>query len=94
MIDDKLLARLEKLSSLKIEDSKRESFKKELQEIVGFVENLNELDLEGLPSSFNMQDSGTPLREDTPVQSDVITKVLKHAPKVSENMFEVPKIIN
>ncbi|CAA6812475.1 MAG: Unknown protein, partial [uncultured Campylobacterales bacterium] len=41
MIDDKLLARLEKLSNLKIEDSKREEFKNQLEEIVGFVENLN-----------------------------------------------------
>ncbi|CAA6802007.1 MAG: Unknown protein [uncultured Campylobacterales bacterium] len=93
MIDDKLLARLEKLSNLKIEDSKREEFKNQLEEIVGFVENLNELELDGLKSSFSMQDIGTTLREDNVNKSDVIKSILKNAPSVSDNMFEVPKIL-
>jgi len=44
-IDDTLLNKLEKLSALQISDEKREEVKKQLSEIVSFVDILNELDL-------------------------------------------------
>lgn len=44
-IDDALLSKLEKLSSLKTNDDKREEIKRQLSEIVSFVDVLNELDL-------------------------------------------------
>ena len=44
-IDDTLLNKLEKLSALQINDEKREEIKKQLSEIVSFVDVLNELDL-------------------------------------------------
>ena len=47
IIDDALLSKLERLSALKIPDEKREEFKGQLNNIVDFVEILNELSLEG-----------------------------------------------
>lgn len=43
-IDDTLLNKLEKLSALQINDEKREEIKKQLSEIVSFVDILNELE--------------------------------------------------
>ena len=93
-IDDKTLERLEKLSKVTIDDEKRESFKKELAEIVDFVENLNELDLENEKASFDLQKKGTPLRADEVQNSNIIKDLLKDSPKVEDTSFIVPKIIN
>jgi len=93
-VDDTLLQKLEKLSSLKIEDSKRQSMISEIGKIVDFVENLNELDLDNEEASFSTIAGGTPFREDTPQSnSEVIETILEHAPKREGGFFVVPKII-
>jgi aspartyl-tRNA(Asn)/glutamyl-tRNA(Gln) amidotransferase subunit C len=93
-VDDALLSRLEKLSYLKINDNKREEIIEQLSEIVGFVDNLSELDTDGVDANFAMSDSATPLREDTPQCDPQIHKdILTHAPKSADDFFVVPKII-
>ena len=93
-IDDALLTKLEKLSFLKISDDKREEIVEQLSEIVSFVDNLSELNTDGVESVFAMSDKETPLREDT-VQSKptVGEDILTHAPQSADNFFIVPKII-
>lgn len=93
-LDDKLLSKLEKLSSLRIEDDKRESTIQEISKIVDFVENLNQLDLNDKDASFSTIEGGTPFREDIPANDPTIVKtILDHAPKARDGFFIVPKII-
>ncbi len=89
-INDELLNKLEKLSSLKIAPEKRDETKAQLSEIVGFVEILNELDLTKVENSSTC---ATPFRQDTAKRDFVINEVLKNAPARAENFFCVPKII-
>ena len=94
LIDDAVLENLEKLSMLKIDKDKKEALKRELSEIVSYVENLNELDTSNLDSFFSTLSGGTPLRVDTPVKNPEIPKdILAHAPKAEDDFFIVPKII-
>jgi len=90
-IDIKLIQRLENLSMLEVSD--KEKMAKDLEEIVEFVEMLNELDTSNIDATFSTLDNPTPLREDEPKRSDVIKEVLKHAPKAKDGYFIVPKII-
>jgi aspartyl-tRNA(Asn)/glutamyl-tRNA(Gln) amidotransferase subunit C len=93
-IDDTLLQKLEKLSSLKISDDKREGVIGQLSEIVSFVEILNELNLDNEEATFTTLSGGTPLREDIPrVSPHIIETILKHAPMRDNGFFVVPKII-
>ena len=92
-IDDTLLNKLEKLSSLKISDEKREVVKSQLGDILNFVDILNELDLSHEKAVVSSIDGGTPLREDVEIKSDVVDIVLKNAPSTTGNFFVVPKII-
>ncbi|NPA55889.1 MAG: Asp-tRNA(Asn)/Glu-tRNA(Gln) amidotransferase subunit GatC, partial [Epsilonproteobacteria bacterium] len=61
--------------------------------IVEFVEILNEVNTDGIEATFNTLSATTRLREDEPHDSDVISSVLQHAPKVDGTYFLVPKII-
>ncbi len=93
-IDETLLTKLEKLSALHIEESKRDQTIKEIGKIVDFVENLNQLDLNDKDASFSTIEGGTPFREDQPTNDPtVIETILSHAPKAEEGFFIVPKII-
>lgn len=93
-VDDTLLAKLEKLSSLKVEDSKREKMKQDIGSMIDFVQNLNEIDVSGVEATFSTITGGTPLREDI-VKTDIelSNHILKHAPKSEDGYFIVPKII-
>ena len=90
-IDEKLLGKLEKLSMIKIDE--KGSMINELNQIVEFVEILNEVDTDNVDATFNVLNSATPLREDIPVNNDSINTILEYAPKKEGNYFIVPKII-
>ena len=93
-VDDALLTKLEKLSFLHVSDDKRTEIVSQLSEIVSFVDNLSELNTEGVDDTFAMSDRATPLREDIPSSNASISEdILKHAPKSADNFFIVPKII-
>jgi len=93
-VDDTLLAKLEKLSYLKIDEEKREEIKEQLSEIVSFVDNLSELDTEGVDDKFAMDDRATFTREDKPFcDTKVNDEILQNSPNSAEHFFVVPKII-
>lgn len=93
-VDNALLTRLEKLSFLKVSDDKREEIINQLSEIVSFVDNLSELDTDGVDDKFAMSDTPTYVREDTPLcNTSVNDDILKHAPLSGNHFFIVPKII-
>lgn len=93
-IDDKVLQKLEKLSALRIEDSKRQEVKEQLTSILSYIDNLSELDTDALDSSFSTLEGGTPLRTDIPRDNnDIAYKILSHAPNSQDDFFVVPAII-
>jgi aspartyl-tRNA(Asn)/glutamyl-tRNA(Gln) amidotransferase subunit C len=93
-VDDALIAKLEKLSMLKVDEEKKESIKKELAEILNFVENLNDIDVSKVAATFTTLKGGTPLREDTPKKDETLSgAILNNAPRSEDNFFIVPKII-
>jgi len=93
-VDDKLIEKLEKLSSLKLDSSKKEKMKNDLTEMLEFVENLNDIDVSNVEATFSTVSGGTPLREDISSQDLELSKyILKHSPKSEDGYFIVPKII-
>ena len=93
-VDDKLIAKLAKLSSLEIDNTRKETLKTELADIINFVDNLREIDVSGIEATFSTIEGGTPLREDVSNQNlELSNHILKHAPKSEDGYFIVPKII-
>jgi aspartyl-tRNA(Asn)/glutamyl-tRNA(Gln) amidotransferase subunit C len=93
-VDDALLTKLEKLSFLKVSDDKRGEILNQLSEIVSFVDNLSELNTDGVDDKFAMNNASTFLREDVAsCNTSINESILKHAPLSGDNFFIVPKII-
>jgi len=94
LVDDALLKKLEKLSSLKLEESEKEKMKSDISQMIEFVQNLNDIDVSNIEATFSTVTGGTPLREDEPIQNLELSKsILKNAPKSEDSYFVVPKIL-
>ncbi len=94
-IDDNVLAKLEKLSALHIEDSKREEIKSQLSTVLTYIDNLNELNTDELDGSFSTLSGGTPLRADTLREPHSLSaEILSRAPQSQDDFFIVPAIID
>jgi len=94
-VDDALLSKLEKLSFLKVSDDKRDEIKGQLSEIMNFVDNLSELNTDGIDDNFAMSDMATPLRADSAISNaSVNDDILKNSPNSADHFFIVPKIID
>ena len=93
-VDDILLSKLEKLSFLKIEENKREEIINQLSEIVSFVDNLSELNTDGIDDKFAMNNNATFTREDVAkCDTHINDNLIKNAPNSADHFFIVPKII-
>ena len=93
-IDNTILEKLEKLSHLRIDESKKPEVIGQLSEILAYIENLNELDTDHLDASFSTLEGGTPMREDIPrKQPEIAQDILTHAPRHEDDFFVVPAII-
>ena len=93
-IDENLLQRLEKLSYLQIPEDQRAEMIAQLSEIVSFVDNLSELNTDGVNPTFSMNNDATYLREDDgSVNRSIKDDILSNAPKSKDHFFIVPKII-
>ncbi len=93
-VDDALLTKLEKLSFLKVNDDKRDEIKEQLSEIMTFVDNLGELNTDGVDDKFAMSDNPTILRDDSvSCNAQINDDLIKNAPQSGDHFFIVPKII-
>ncbi len=93
-IDDKTIDKLARLSSLKIDEKDKHSLAVELEEIVQFVNNLKDIDVSHVSSTFTTIEGGLPLRADEVVSNpDFGAKLLCNAPKSDDGYFIVPNIL-
>ncbi len=93
-IDNTTIDKLAKLSSLTIKDDKKEQLGKELADIVGFVENLNEIDVSGVDATFTTIEGGQPLRVDGVDEVEGMSShIMSNSAKSADNYFVVPTII-
>ena len=81
------------LSKLEFNDDEIENFRSDLSEILNYMNELNELDTEGISPLFNVLDLDDVTRKDEVRDSLKQEEVLKNAPDKDENFIIVPKII-
>lgn len=92
-VNDALVDKLAHLSRLQFNEQEKAAIKKDLQNMIGFVEKLNELDLEAVEPMLFMSDEVNVLREDEIKGSVSREEALKNAPLHDNQFFKVPKVI-
>lgn len=86
-------AKVAGLARLRMEDEELERLAPQLSNIIGFVEELNKLDTEGVEPLANVVDIPLPLREDIVNDGNCAEEVLTNAPEETQGYFVVPKVV-
>ncbi len=82
------------LSRLKIDVSKIDQFQSQLSDILGYIDQLNELDTENIsPTSHVITSIKNVFRDDEPEESITPEQALQNAPDKENNFFKVTRII-
>ncbi len=81
------------LARLAITEEEAEKFTKQLDAIITFAEQLNELDTENVEPTSHVLEIKNVLREDIPQKGLPQEDVLKNAPEEKDGQFKVPSIL-
>lgn len=92
-VTNELIDKLGQLARLKIEPDQKESLRGDMQQIIGFIEKLQELDTTGVEPLQHLTTEINRLREDEVVPSISTEEALQNAPLKDSNFFLVPKVI-
>jgi aspartyl-tRNA(Asn)/glutamyl-tRNA(Gln) amidotransferase subunit C len=92
-IDIETARRVAKLARIKVEDADLPALAQDFNRILGFVEQLNEVDVDGVEPMTSVTPMRLKRREDVVTDGDQQDKVLKNAPDAREGFFAVPKVV-
>ncbi|WP_100406220.1 Asp-tRNA(Asn)/Glu-tRNA(Gln) amidotransferase subunit GatC [Bacillus solitudinis] len=82
------------LARLAVTEEEVETFTKQLDAIISFAEQLNELDTEGVEPTTHVLDMKNVLREDKASEGLPLEDVLKNAPDHEDGQIRVPSIMD
>lgn len=92
-LDPAAVKKIARLSRIRVAEADLPHYAKELSGILAFVEQLNELDTNGVPQMVSVADIRLPMRQDVVTDGNQPEAVLKNAPASAHGCFEVPKVI-
>ena len=90
MIDREQVLHVARLARLELSDAEVEKMVGELSNILGHIERINELDLEGVPPTSHVVEVANALRADEPRPSLPREVALASAPAHTDEGFLVP----
>jgi aspartyl-tRNA(Asn)/glutamyl-tRNA(Gln) amidotransferase subunit C len=92
-IDESTAARVAKLARIRVEPEALPALAGEFNTILGFIEQLNEVDVEGVEPMTSVTPQVLKRREDVVTDGDRQAQVLSNAPDAREGFFAVPKVV-
>jgi aspartyl-tRNA(Asn)/glutamyl-tRNA(Gln) amidotransferase subunit C len=92
-VNDALVENLCKLACLEFDAAGKQEIKKDLQNMIGFVEKLNELDLRDAEPLLFVGDEVNVLRRDIPEAPLSQSEALANAPYADNSYFKVPQVV-
>ncbi|MCZ2204242.1 Asp-tRNA(Asn)/Glu-tRNA(Gln) amidotransferase subunit GatC [Bartonella sp. A05] len=92
-VDTKTVKRVAHLARIAIHDDEAERMTKELNAILGFVEQLNEVDVNGIEPLTSVMPMALRMREDNITDGNKATDIVANAPVTEENFFLVSKVV-
>ena len=90
MIDREQVLHVARLARLRLSEEEVERMAGEMSTILGHVETMNELDLEGVEPTSHVVELQNVLREDVPRECLTRERALEQAPDVADGGFRVP----
>lgn len=92
-IDQKTIVKIANLARLKVSEEQQMSVAGELNNILAWVEQLNEVDVSGVEPLANVNDANLRMRADVINDGDKAADILANAPAKTADFFTVPKVV-
>lgn len=93
IISDETIEYVGILAKLELSEEERERAKKDMGEMLDYIDKLNELDVSGVAPMSHVFPVSNVFREDVPSDEDGSSMTLANAPLQRNGGFEVPKTI-
>jgi aspartyl-tRNA(Asn)/glutamyl-tRNA(Gln) amidotransferase subunit C len=92
-VDQATVRHIAKLARIAMSDAEAEAFVPELNNILGWVEQLQEVDVTGVEPMTAVIPNKLRMRPDVVTDGDQRDLILKNAPVAEHGFFAVPKVI-
>lgn len=92
-IDTATAAKVAKLARLKVDEAALPALAEEFNAILGFIEQLNAVDVSGVEPMTSVTPQRLKRRTDQVNDGDQQMQVLANAPDAREGFFAVPKVV-
>jgi aspartyl-tRNA(Asn)/glutamyl-tRNA(Gln) amidotransferase subunit C len=92
-IDAATVRKVARLARIAQPEDKLEDLAKELSSIINWIEQLAEVDTDGVEPMTSVVQVPLPMRDDVVTEGGDPAKVLSNAPKTVNGFFVVPKVV-
>ncbi|MEQ1789102.1 MAG: Asp-tRNA(Asn)/Glu-tRNA(Gln) amidotransferase subunit GatC [Rickettsiales bacterium] len=92
-LDSQAVAKIARLSHIRVTEDEKEHFAKEISGILQWVEQLLEVDTDGVPMMTSVSQIKLPLRKDVVTDGNQVDAIIKNAPDSDYGCFVVPKVM-
>ncbi len=92
-LDLATVRRIAALARIHVEDEEAERLQSELNSILGWIEQLNEVNIEGVDPLTGAAHMALKMRDDVVTEGGYPEKILANAPERIGEFFAVPKVV-
>jgi aspartyl-tRNA(Asn)/glutamyl-tRNA(Gln) amidotransferase subunit C len=92
-VDEKTVRHIAKLARIAVSDAEVAALAPELSNILGWIEQLGEVDVAGVEPMTAVIPNQLRLRDDIVTEGDIQADILANAPLAEHGFFAVPKVI-
>jgi aspartyl-tRNA(Asn)/glutamyl-tRNA(Gln) amidotransferase subunit C len=92
-LDKTTVRRIARLARLGLDEAQAEPMTAELNNILKFVEQLNEVNIEGVAPMAGGMTMGLKMRDDKVTEGGDAAAILRNAPATEAGFFVVPKVV-
>ncbi len=92
-VDRATVAQIAKLARIRVPEDQLDALSGELSNILTWIEQLDELDTEGVEPMTSVVEVTLPWRPDAVTDGGYPDKVVKNAPEAAHGFFVVPKVV-
>ncbi|MEO6013635.1 MAG: Asp-tRNA(Asn)/Glu-tRNA(Gln) amidotransferase subunit GatC [Devosia sp.] len=92
-VDAKTVKRIGRLARIRVEEDEVARYQSEINAILGFVEQLGEVNVEGVEPMTSVMPMQLRRRDDKVTDGNYPERIVANAPLTEDNFFMVPKVI-
>ena len=92
-LDKATVRRIAQLARLRVDEERLAPLAQELNNILGWIEQLNEVDTDAVAPMTSVVEMTLPRRRDDVTDGDMADQILANAPETDGGFFVVPKVV-